>query len=175
MRNILITGQKQIGKSSLLTDILDTLQCDYTGYRTYLYENVEIGRTYYLEDVCSHERGMISCFDGQGIKGVPETFSDLGVRCLKNALLSSCQVVILDELGRFEQYNLDFIDCVEELLKSPHIVLAVLKDEPIPYIEKIKQRQDILLLDLNQISYEQAKQRIISEFYTYEGREKWDT
>lgn len=170
MRNILISGQKQTGKSTLLTDILEMINCEYVGYRTYPYEDVEIGKTYYLEDISSLERQMISYFDGSGIKGIPETFTDLGVRCLKNALESDCCVVVLDELGRFEQNSIEFIRYVNQLLDSHHIVFAVLKDEPIPYIEKIKTRQDCLLIDLNQISYNQAKQRIISEFYTYEGR-----
>lgn len=170
MKNILITGEKQIGKSTLVHEIIDAFHFDYAGYKTYPYEDVGIGHTYFLEDMLSHEKAMISYFDGQGIKGIPETFSDLGVRCLKNALICPYHVVVLDELGRFEKNNLDFIQCVENLLESHHFILAVLKDEPIPYIDKIKQRQDCLLLDLNQMSYEQAKQRIISEFYTYEGR-----
>lgn len=170
MKNILITGEKQIGKSTLVNELLEIFQCQYAGYKTFPYKNVGIGYTYFLEDILSHEKAMISYFDDQGIKGIPETFSDLGVRCLKNALNCSCPVVVLDELGRFEKNNLDFIQCVENLLESHHFILAVLKDEPIPYIDKIKQREDCLLIHLNQTSYDHAKQRIISEYYKYEGR-----
>ena len=39
----------------------------------------------------------------------------------------------MDELGRFERHNQDFIACVHDLLSSSKTVLAVIKDEPIPY------------------------------------------
>ena len=37
------------------------------------------------------------------------------------------------------------------------------KNEPIPYLLQMKQREDCQLYDLNTLSFEQAKQMIISE------------
>ena len=77
----------------------------------------------------------------------------------------------MDALGRFERHNQDFIACVHDLLSSSKTVLAVIKDEPIPYLNEIKQRTDCCLYDLNTISFEEAFQAIIFQLQK-EGRMK---
>lgn len=167
--HILITGKRGSGKSTLLNQIIETLHFDYVGYRTEVYQNVKIGSTYQLVDVKTKESLPISYYDGLCIQGIPQTFSTLGVKCLTNALKAPEDYVILDELGRFERHNQDFIDCVNALLSSQKTVLAILKDEPIAYLEDIKKRKDCLLYDLNKQSYEDVFQAIILELKK-EGR-----
>ena len=48
-------------------------------------------------------------------------------------------------------------------MDSEKWVIAVLKNEPISYLLQMKQREDCQLYDLNTLSFEQAKQMIISE------------
>ena len=109
MKNIFITGDRQIGKSTLISHILSECQKEYVGYRTLPDQKVSMGYTYVMQDMTTQETMPISFYNGKRMMGIPETFSDLGVRCLKHALKSSCEIVVLDELGRFEQENLDFI------------------------------------------------------------------
>ncbi|WP_154889951.1 nucleoside-triphosphatase [Longibaculum muris] len=171
MMNILITGKRHIGKSTLRQHIIETLQLDCVGFQTIQNENVGIGWTYQFVDIKTKERQPISFYDGLKIQGIPETFSTLGVQCLKNALYASEDYVLMDELGRFERHNQDFIACVHDLLSSSKTVLAVIKDEPIPYLNEIKKRTDCCLYDLNTISFEEAFQAIIFQLQK-EGRMK---
>ena len=163
MKNIFITGDRQIGKSTLISHILSECQKEYVGYRTLPDQKVSMGYTYVMQDMTTQETMPISFYNGKRMMGIPETFSDLGVRCLKHTLKSSCEIVVLDELGRFEQENLDFIESVYDLLDSEKWVIAVLKNEPISYLLQMKQREDCQLYDLNTLSFEQAEQMIISE------------
>ena len=51
-----------------------------------MYKRQGIGWTYQFVDIKTKERQPISFYDGFKIQGIPETFSTLGVQCLKNAL-----------------------------------------------------------------------------------------
>ena len=50
MMNILITGKRQIGKSTLRQHIIETLQLDCVGFQTIQNEDVGIGWTYQFVD-----------------------------------------------------------------------------------------------------------------------------
>ncbi len=165
IRNILITGNRQVGKSTLLNHILTECQKEYVGYRTLPHIAVSIGYTYVMQDITTQETMPISFYDGKKMIGIDDTFSDLGVRCLKHALVCSSEIVVLDELGRFEQNNQAFIQAVHDLLDSEKWVFAIIKNEPIAYLEQIKQRKDCQLYDLNILSFKEAKQMIISKIH----------
>lgn len=161
--NIFITGDRQHGKSTLVLDILAGICVDYDGFMTKPDKKYKIGTTYIMEDIITKETTPISKYDNGLIKGIPAAFSNLGIRCLDMCIHSSSKLVIMDELGRFEKNNWDFIERVITLLESNKIVIAVLKAEPIEYLDKIKARKDCIIYDLNQISYQKAYEDIISK------------
>ena len=79
IRNILITGNRQVGKSTLLNHILTECQKEYVGYRTLPHIVVSIGYTYVMQDITTQETMPISFYDGKKMIGIDDTFSDLGV------------------------------------------------------------------------------------------------
>ena len=114
----------------------------------------------------------ISKYVDNKIVGISESFSTFGKKCLKNALDSNYSLVIMDELGRFERTSHDFLYYVDEILNSDKIVIAVIKAEKIDYLEKIKNRKDCYLYDLDEVSFEKAYQEVIFRLnilLTWEG------
>ena len=159
--NIFITGQRNKGKSTLVKEIVEFFQWDIAGYQTIPYQNHGIGWSYCMQNIMTQEQMPISCFCHGHMQGLSETFDTFGVECLKMAIQSQ-RVVVMDEIGRFERHSIQFLSMIHTLLDSSCLVLAVLKAEPIDYIESMKKRTDSLVVDLDQISYHEAKHKIIS-------------
>lgn len=160
-KNFLITGDRQKGKSTLVSKIINESGLTHSGFKTIPYETFDFGCTYAMYDLNSKKQMPISYYDGKRVRGITTTFSNLGLECLKESLNSEALIVVMDELGRFERNNDDFITAVNELLDSDKIVIAVLKAEPIAYLDKIKLRNDCFLYDLNQIAFNKAYDEII--------------
>lgn len=157
--NILITGQKKIGKTTLVNHLLKEVDCQVVGFVTEPDKHFDIGNTYAMKDLLSRKKKAISYYDGERMRGIPDTFLGFGVNCLENALNHHQGLIIMDELGRFEKECQSFIQMVDKVLDADVFVLAVLKKEPIDYLEKIKHREDCILLDLDVISFEEAKRQ----------------
>lgn len=150
VKNILITGQRQIGKTTLIRKVVESHDLNIAGYQTLPYYVQDTFYGYEMMDLITKEKRIISKkqIDGK-FQPLEKTFRDFGVLCLQRAMETPCDAIILDEIGRFER-NVDvFIQSIHKVLDSNHFVIGVLKKEPIDFIEKIKLREDILLLDLD--------------------------
>jgi len=147
--NFLITGARGAGKSTLVRRIEQAIHLPCAGFRTLPQEHYDCGNTYNLTDLTTGETAPISTWDGQAFRPVEATFLDLGVRCLNEARTGSSPLLILDELGRFERRCTPFLRSVETVLDSDKTVLAVLKKEPIDFIDRIRARADCCVFDLD--------------------------
>lgn len=161
--NLLITGDRNQGKTTLVSKIIKNIKIPYDGFITKPDKHYPNGTTYIMEDLITKETAAISRYIDNRIIGYSATFSDLGVRCLNRCLYSSVNLIVMDELGRFEKNNLDFIEKITDLLDSKKTVIAVLKAEPIEYLDKIKARKDCIIYDLNQIDTKDVYDDIISK------------
>ena len=69
-------------------------------------------------------------------------------------------MVIVDEVGKMELFSESFVNSVHELLSSSQAtVLAtvpVTKQRPIPFVDELKNRKDITLIEVS-ISYSSLK------------------
>lgn len=165
IHNILITGSRNSGKTTLLKELIKELHIEPAGYQTVEREQYSWGSTYAMADLLTGEQGSISVYENGRVAAVEETIASLGTACLKRALASSEQVVVLDELGRFEQKCDVFLQEVFQLLDSQKIILAVLKKESIAYIEQIKRRHDVMLFDLDNRNYDDVKKQLIHHLH----------
>lgn len=68
----------------------------------------------------------------------------------------------MDELGRVEQHAPRFREMVEMLLDAPIFVLGVLKKERNPFLDGIRERDDLLIIDLDSWDYQDAVEMVRS-------------
>lgn len=163
MHHLVITGVRQIGKSTLANRYLAKRGVEYAGYRTKVREQTAVGPIYEMEELLTGRREPISRLDGTRIVGVPETFDGFGAEVIHRAAASETPILLLDEIGRFERNSPRFLSAVEQSFSRGQQVVAVLKQENLPYLDVIKARGDVLLVDLDTMTREAAWERIREE------------
>lgn len=164
VRHLVITGVRQIGKSTLANRYLTARGVEYAGYRTKVREQTEVGPIYEMEELLTGNRQPISRLEGDHIAGIPETFEGFGAEVIRRGMESDASVLLLDEIGRFERSSPQFLSALMDSFSTKQQVVAVLKQEKLPYLEAIKAREDILLVDLDTITRETAWTLVREEF-----------
>lgn len=147
--NLFLTGPVQVGKTTLLNSIIQTLNAKTYGYYTKPYSNNNSVIGYKMFDYTSTIEPFII-----GIKDTPttcqpiiENFETKGVSLL-NAALESNEVIILDELGVLESKAYQFQEKVHECLDSRKLVLGVIKKKHSTFLNQIRKRKDMIIIEV---------------------------
>jgi nucleoside-triphosphatase len=80
-----------------------------------------------------------------------EVFDNLGIELLNQ----NGELIVMDELGRFELEAEKFQKEVFSLLASEKIVIGVIKAESNPFLDKIRQRDDLKIYKLEEYNKQQ--------------------
>lgn len=160
--NIVITGGKYVGKSTLIKKCIDKFNLIPGGF--------VVGRTgqknrwlsfyladpydYYYNDMSTKafEKRKYTIAERDSYKVRyninVDTFNEKGVELIDTGIKLR-DIVIMDELGRFELKASKFQNKVFEALDSKKTVIAVVKDEHNRFLDKVRQRDDIKIIRLS--------------------------
>ena len=158
INNILLTGEIKVGKSTIINSVIEHYYYDkkVSGFKTLpLYEE-DIVKGYYIEDQLEKDSkkdkenivGVLS-EQNKGCIGIVKTFENRGVEILQNALKSNTDLILLDELGFFESKAEKFKQTVIEVIESENRVIGVLKKKDTEFLNSIKERDDVWVIDVD--------------------------
>ncbi len=164
LKNIFLTGEKYAGKSTLILNVLDKLHLSAGGYiteriiknnkRTYMVKSLHDKNKSYLiadVDVTDYSREVfIDSFDIGIVSVLENDLKDKGK-----------DVIILDELGFFENDSEKFKSKIYELLDSDKIILGTIKDYDCEFLNNIRKRDDILLITVTKKNREEILNKLI--------------
>ena len=136
MNNILVTGEVQIGKSTVVGKVLDMLKQDYSlnigGYRGIRHTIKEGDNTIVSFDINSIKNNSSykiledKIIDGKdNVTIYSESFEEYSVKLKED--LENCDLIILDEIGFAERNSPKYLGVLKEVLDSDKIVFGVLK------------------------------------------------
>jgi len=158
MRNVFLSGVPGVGKTTLIRRALEQLVLPDQGVR--------VAGGFYTEEI--RERGRrvgfrIRTLDGKeatlahvrcqsrfrvGRYGVDVgAFDRVGVQGLRDAMRRP-GIIVMDEVGRMELYSKQFQSTVREVLDSPAPVLGVLQRRRSPFLDEIRRRKDVHLIEV---------------------------
>ena len=149
-KHLFITGSRGVGKSTLAQQLLSLLaDGPVPGFATHVTPQVCVT----LQDLSTGRCSTIgqatqSTLPGLGMQCAEDGFLSVGIPTLQAATEAPCAWVVLDELGYLESGCAPFCTSVEALLDAKR-VLAVLRKQDTPFLNRLRSRDDVFLLDLD--------------------------
>ena len=165
-RHLFLTGDKQVGKSTLLRKLINAKQLDCSGFETKAFYLNDERRGFTLHgrvDMPPYENDCICCARIGEKKSVPvlPVFEENGVRILQASLASSSPYLLMDELGRLERQADAFIAQIYACLDSDKRVLGVLQKCNSDHVEAISKRSDVTVLTVTPENREELLKYLI--------------
>lgn len=137
-RHLFLTGEKQIGKSTLIRKLLAARPSDYGGFFTVRIRSEKDGWMYthlLRPDELPSEENVLFCCNGPNPYDPVKRFEKLG--CVALEASSSCRLILMDELGPHEEAAVIFQQKVFEILDGNIPVLGVLQKADSPFLSRI--------------------------------------
>ena len=150
-RHLFLTGDKQVGKSTLLRRLIEARKLDCAGFETRAFFLNGERRGFTLHgriEMPPYQNDCICCARIEEKRAVPvlPVFEENGVLILKRSLASPAPFLLMDELGRLEREASGFIAQIEACLDADKRVLGVLQKCNSAHVARIAQRADVTVL-----------------------------
>lgn len=166
-KNLLLTGLPGVGKTTVIKKVLALLpsHLKFDGFFT---EEVREG---------GERLGFqIVTADGQrkwlAKKGLPSPHKvgkyGVDVKAIKNVVIPAltraikeADLIVIDEIAKMELSHPAFAEIVWECLECPKPVLGVIQRSRLPFIEKVKARDDVWVLEVTHQNRDNLPEKIV--------------
>lgn len=161
-RNVFITGERGIGKSTLLKKIIKNIDCTLGGFiqekeftdEKISYKIISLYNTEESYTIGIYDKKKASLYTDMNI------FNIVSKEILQRSL-NSRDLIILDELGFMEENSEVFKNSVLKILDGDKPVLGVLKECDTNFIRRIKMRKDVQVIRIDEINRNSMEKEII--------------
>ena len=168
IKNIFLTGDIQVGKTTMIKRILRETGLRYGGFATIPYYKKDILRGFMLNSLNPQERNEAAAVIGYNSEGswkaVPEMFDEFGSEIIRDSMQGDLQVIIMDELGFFESEAAVFQATVHACLDAAIPVLGVVKAKSTSFLDSVRARKDTSVLTVGTVDREMVYQQLWHEF-----------
>ncbi|MCQ1528860.1 nucleoside-triphosphatase [Lutispora saccharofermentans] len=172
MKNIFLTGSIHIGKTTALNAYLSSFRGTVGGFSTFRMTHDDKVIGFSMKPLNARGTVMPAYIARQDEKGnwipMPDTFNDMGVHILKKALEDKVDLIIMDELGFFEEHAYPFQKAVFECLDSHIPVLGVIKTVSSGFLNDLRKRKDIQILEMTKENRDEIPNKIL-KLLGYDG------
>lgn len=165
MNNIMLTGERQIGKSTMINFLLDDFHGEVCGFKTLPDNGLHYLSDINSENILAENQYICRKSEGGTLEGIASVFDDSGAGILDNCLKKRPDLIIMDELGIFESKAFIFQEKVLECLNSDIPVLGVLKAKSSPFLDLIRKRDDVTIFTMTEKNRSKIKERIKHKLY----------
>ena len=170
---VLITGSPGVGKTTLIKSLCEDLtQC--SGF--YTEELREVGKRtgFDIVNLDGSTRAPLARVN-TSVKGpkvgqytvIISDFEFLAQKLLNSKSIENCQYVIIDEIGKMENFSSKFQVMVRKIFASDskHIIATIpVKYESISLVKEIVNRSDIEIIEVTKSNRDSIKDIILQKF-----------
>lgn len=175
-RHLFLTGEKGVGKSTLLRRLIARLELDCAGFETRALVLQGQRRGFLLHGRVPMDPASNDCIVSVRTgprKSVPvlDVFNENGVEILRRSLESPAPFLLMDELGKLERPAEDFCRQVLRCLDSGKRALGVLQQCDSPLVREIAGRDDVTLLQVTPENRDALLEALAMSLAPYAGQE----
>jgi len=166
VKNIFITGKPGIGKTTLIREILKEVNLPSGGFYTQEIRE-EKGRLGFKIITLDGKEGILSHINFKSPYKVGKykvnlkDLEEIAVRSMLEALGAE-KLIVIDEIGKQEMFSEKFKEAVILALESKNKVLGTIKITPDPFTNKIRERKDTIVWELQEGNREEIKEKLKS-------------
>lgn len=145
--HLFLTGQPQVGKSTLLRRYLAEKNCRIGGFRTIWGDSTHTALHLLPASggVCCTEN-CIAVRAGETLAARSEVFDRLGPALLR----VPCDLLVMDELGFLEKDAFGFQKAVLSALDGHVPVLGVIKPRRTPFLDAVRSHAYVRIIEVNE-------------------------
>ncbi|MCL2249330.1 MAG: nucleoside-triphosphatase [Oscillospiraceae bacterium] len=151
--HVFLTGEKQVGKTTVITSFLEKSGLTADGFMTYWEQSMPGERRLYLAPFspkkANVERRLIATDFGHGLSPIPEVtevFDTYGKSLLDNS--GNCGYIVMDEIGFIEANAKKFLASVMAGIDGEIPIIGVLKKCDAQFIQEIRSHKNVILKDV---------------------------
>lgn len=173
--HIFLTGDIQVGKSTLIAKTLALLNIKPGGFKTYFdSDRAYPNKSLYISSAAGprlfrKENAVAHFSEGQPPQVLTEKFDIYGVELLRSARMNS-SLIIMDECGSLECNALLFQKEIMDTLDSSIPVLGVIKQESRGWTDRIRNHPEVKLITVTKENRDELPQNI---FYLLNSK-RWN-
>ncbi|WP_137743878.1 nucleoside-triphosphatase [Robertmurraya siralis] len=167
MPNILLTGNKQVGKSTIINKIIEDYPGGVCGFKTVMKQTPR--RQFFISEFQKSAAIIANSVErtrSYPLPPISSTFDNEGATILKRCFIQSPELIIMDELGLFENRAFYFQKLVHKGLNSDIPILGVLKDKPSRFLNSIRDREDVEIIRVSEENRNQLVKIVMSKLLT---------
>lgn len=149
-KNIFITGAPSSGKTTVIKKVIQALHHKANGFYTEE-ERINDKRVGFLMKTLDGKQGYLAHEDFQSdlhIRRYGVSLSNIETIAVPAIKPVADQVIILDEIGKMECFSQLFIEAAIRALDSPNIVVGTITLGGTDFIQQIKNREDLEILEV---------------------------
>jgi len=152
--NILLTGKPGVGKTTVIKKIIEKYKKNISGF--YTEEIREKGnRVGFRIKNTDGEEGLLSHIDIKSKFKVGKysvnirDIDRIGVDSINRALNNDeMDIIVIDEIAKMELFSENFKNVVLSSLNSSKIVVGVIQDKNIEFLNRIRERKDVKIISI---------------------------
>lgn len=162
----LLTGMPGTGKTSIIRQVITQTKCNAGGFFTQEIRSVGIREGFKIVTLDGKE-GLLAhiTIDSPyrvGKYGVDiSVLETTGIEAIYSAV-ATCDLVVIDEIGKMELFSARFIQAVADALASPKKVLGTITLKPHPLADSIRQNRSIQVTELTRNNQKQVLSHILA-------------
>lgn len=167
MTNILLTGFPQVGKTTAVKKIIEKINYNCVGFITEEIRNLYGHRVgFKVVTIDGKKEATLAHVNIKREKVVGkyyvliEEFEEIAI----NEMEKEAEIMVIDEIGKMELFSEKFKEKLIECLDKGNVLATITKRGGGYFVEEIKNREDIRLIELTEMNRDKVIQRLINEF-----------